>query len=107
MRWILAAALVVLGPSAASAINCPMGSHPWVDSWGNQICKRFDDGSASRVQGSLDSCPMGTHPWVDSWGNRTCKSFNSPQQLYDTSKGCPMGTYPGVDNWGNQACKRF
>ena len=98
-------ALLVL-PSAALA-NCPMGSFPSVDRWGNQICQPFGGGPPAAVQGSLESCPAGTHPWADQWGNRTCKSFNSPQQLYDTSKGCPMGTYPWVDQWGNSTCKRF
>jgi hypothetical protein len=101
-------ALLALWPSTALAIDCPVGSHPWVDSWGNQICKRFDDGSTSRAQGSLDNCPIGTHPWVDSWGNRICQSYQQPeQQFYDTSKGCPVGTFPSVDNWGNSVCKRF
>lgn len=101
------ALLTLLWPNAALAINCPLGSYPWADAWGNQICKRYDDGSTSRVQGGIDNCPIGTHPWVDQWGNRTCKSVNSPQQLYDTAPGCPMGTFPSVDNWGNRVCKRF
>lgn len=106
MRQIMAAILLVFSASQALA-NCPIGTFPWTDTWGNQICKRYSDGSAATTQGSLDNCPMGTHPWTDNWGNRTCKSFNNNSQLYDTSRGCPIGTYQWVDNWGNPACKRF
>ena len=102
MRCYLLVAVIAILPSMANAVDCPFGSHPWVDQWGNQICKRFTDGSTSAVQGSLDNCPFGSHPWVDQWGTRTCKSFSGNRQLYDTSQGCPMGTHPWVDTWGNQ-----
>src|SRR5438094_1658079 len=83
--------------------GCPIGSHPWVDSWGNSICQRFD-GTTATVEGSLDDCPVGTHPWVDSWGNRVCQSFDGGSRLYDTSHGCPIGTHPWIDSWGNSIC---
>ncbi len=91
----------------AHAQQCPVGSHPWVDQWGNRICKRFDSGQTTTIEGSLDKCPTGSYAWVDSWGNRICKSFEGGGQFYDTSKGCPTGTYPWVDDWGNPVCKRF
>jgi hypothetical protein len=92
--------------SGAALAQCPVGSFPWVDSWGNQICRSFDGGTAT-IEGSLDNCPTGTHPWVDSWGNRICKSFGMGSQYYDTSGGCPVGTYEWTDSWGNEICKRF
>jgi hypothetical protein len=101
MRGILAVALLVFWSSAALAINCPIGSFPSVDRWGNQTCQSLGGGPPSTVQGSLDNYPMGTHPWVDQWGTKICKSYSAPAQqqlqLYDTSKGCPMGTYSWVD----------
>jgi len=106
MRVMIAALLLVLLPINAFA-NCPIGSFPSFDRWGNQICQRFDGGPPAAIQGTLDNCPIGTHPWADQWGNRTCKSLDSPQQHYDTSRGCPIGTYQWADQWGNQACKRF
>ena len=38
MRRKLIAALFVLLPSVAFA-DCPIGSYPWTDMWGNQICR--------------------------------------------------------------------
>lgn len=107
MRVILAAIALVGTLNQARAIDCPIGSYAWRDSWGNEICRRFNDGGTSAIQGSPDNCPVGTHPWTDSWGTRTCKSFSGGQQYYDTSRGCPTGTYPTLDSWGQQACKRF
>jgi hypothetical protein len=105
-RVLFAAALFALPPSVALA-NCPIGSFPWTDLWGNQICKRFGDGSTGSIQGSLDNCPVGTHPWTDMWGNRTCRSLSGAGQYYDTSQGCPIGTMRWTDMWGNAVCKRF
>ena len=102
---VYAIALLAFLPTAALA-DCPIGSHPWTDSWGNQICKRFGGGTVS-IEGSLDNCTIGSHPWQDSWGNRTCKSFGGRQQFYDTSGGCPIGTHEWVDSWGNEVCKRL
>jgi|SRR5271157_6000962 len=96
--------ITLLGVSSAFAQQCPIGSFPSVDSWGNQICKTFG-GATETIQGSLDTCPIGFHPWVDSWGNQVCQSFDSGTNAYDTSKGCPIGTTPWVDEWGNPICK--
>lgn len=95
--------LLVSGVEAA----CPTGSYPWVDEWGNNICKRFGSGSTSTIEGNLDRCPTGSYPWTDSWGNRVCRSFGSGSDSYDTSHGCPTGFYPWVDSWGNRVCKSF
>jgi hypothetical protein len=97
----------VLGMTAAQARQCPLGSYPWTDSWGNSICKRFDGGGTAAIRGSLTKCPTGSFPSVDSWGNRTCKTFRGGVQYYDTSRGCPIGTYRWNDNWGNPICRRF
>jgi hypothetical protein len=104
-KILFAMALAFISSSAWA--DCPMGSYPWVDNWGTQICKRYDGGSTSTIQGSLNNCPMGTYPSVDSWGNRICQSFGGGNQYYDTSRGCPMSTHPWVDSWGNSICKRF
>jgi hypothetical protein len=111
MRWIATAAFLTVMCGNALAIDCPIGSHPWVDTWGNQICKRFGDGSSTVIQGSTTNCPAGYHPSIDNWGNKTCQSFVTPsspsQRSYDASQGCPIGTLPSVDIWGNQVCKSF
>jgi hypothetical protein len=111
MKGILSAVLFVLVyaalPSQLSAQDCPIGSHPWVDNWGNRICKSFQGGRTTEIEGTLEKCPVGTYSWVDNWGNRICKSFQGGQEFHDTSKGCPIGTHPWVDKWGNAVCKKF
>ena len=102
-RELFAAVLFALLPIAASA-GCPIGSFPWTDLWGNQICKRFGDGSTATIEGGLDNCPVGTQPWTDMWGNRPCRSFSGGGQYYDTSQGCPIGTVRWTDTWGNHRC---
>jgi hypothetical protein len=101
---VLIEALAIVPNSHAA---CPIGSYPWVDQWGNNICKRFDSGGTSTIEGSLDRCPTGSYPWTDSWGNRVCRSFGGGGDSYDTSRGCPTGFYPWVDSWGNRTCKAF
>jgi len=100
-------ALVVVTFHSGFAQQCPVGSYLWVDNWGNRICKRFDTGETTTVEGNIENCFPGTYPWVDEWGSRICKGFKSGQQYYDTSKGCPIGTYQWIDNWGNPVCVRF
>jgi hypothetical protein len=112
-----AAALILSALVAASALpayaqSCPTGSYPSIDSFGNQICKRFGDGStASAKVPRGQTCPTGAYPTVDNYGNQICRSFDSPNKprtdYYDTSKGCPTGTHQSVDSYGNQVCKRF
>ena len=85
--------------------DCPVGSYEWTDQWGNKICKRFDTGATTSIQGSKENCPVGTNLWTDKWGNKICKDFNTGKQYYDTSKGCPTGSYPWTDDWGNPICK--
>src|SRR5215475_1209328 len=104
LACILAILLLMVAQTEAA---CPVGSYPWVDQWGTQICKRFDSGSTSTIEGTLDRCPVGSYPWVDSWGNRICRSFGGGGDAYDTSRGCPTGFYPWVDAWGNRTCKAF
>jgi hypothetical protein len=106
-RFIFGALLTFGSVAAANAQQCPIGSFAWVDNWGNQICKSFDSGQATAIEGNLQNCPIGTHPWVDNWGNQICQSFNGGQQYYDTSQGCPVGTYQWMDSWGNQVCRQF
>lgn len=98
--------------SPAVAQDCPIGSYPWVDNWGNKICKRHGDGSTATIETPrAQTCPTGSYPWVDNWGNKVCRTHDTPNQpradYYDTSKGCPVGTLPGVDQWGNKTCKKF
>ena len=107
---IISVAMLAMTAGEAAAINCPVGSMPWVDTWGNQICRSLGGGTTA-IEGSLSECPIGTHPGVDSWGNQVCKSFQTPaapsRQYYDTSRGCPIGTFEWTDMWGNATCKRF
>jgi len=111
MRYLVAVMLgiALVGTLVCSDARaaCPIGSYPWVDNWGNRVCKSFSSGQNTTTQGSLSQCPAGSHPWVDEWGNRICQSFNEGTRYYDTSKGCPIGTYSWVDNWGNKICKPF
>ena len=108
----LCAVVMMAGLAApAAAQNCPIGSYPSVDSWGNNICKRTGGGGTASVQApSGGGCPIGSYPTVDRYGNQVCRqpgSSSRPQtDYYDTSKGCPIGSYPSVDSYGNKVCKR-
>jgi hypothetical protein len=100
------------GVPAAQAQQCPAGTYPSVDTWGNQVCKRFSDNSAAAVQTPHNqACPNGAYPTVDKWGTQVCRTFDTPNQprtdYYDTSKGCPVGSLPSMDSWGNKVCKPF
>jgi hypothetical protein len=106
MKTILVVVLSLLA-LPADAGQCPVGTYPWVDRWGNRVCKRFWDGGIAAIEGKGGECPAGTHPWVDSWGNRTCRAFDGGRQYYDISEGCPTGTYRWTDSWGNGICRRF
>jgi len=105
MAMFVATALTLSMPAANA--NCPAGSHPWTDQWGNQICRDFGNGATRSIRGGLKNCPVGTHRSVDSWGNAVCQSFGGKQRYYDTSRGCPIGTHRWTDRWGNAVCKRF
>lgn len=102
---------LAMWPSAVLAINCPIGSFPSIDQWGNQVCRPIGGGAPNAAQGTLDNCPIGSFPSIDTYGNRVCKTFSSPQQpsreYYDTSQGCPIGTFTSIDNFGNSVCKGF
>lgn len=109
---LCAFALATFGSSPAQAQQCPVGSYPWVDSWGNKTCKRYSDGSAATTEAPRgQTCPMGSYSWVDSWGNKICRTYETGNQprtdYYDTSKGCPVGTYEWADEWGNKVCKKY
>jgi hypothetical protein len=114
LRMLVAVPVLLALPIQAFALQCSVGSYPWTDAWGNQICKRFDNGGTSVTQGNpynAGGCPIGSYPWVDSWGNKVCQTHAAPsqpqQRYYDTSRGCPVGTYQWMDSWGNPTCKRF
>jgi hypothetical protein len=102
-------ALAFVIPASAAFAVCPTGTYQSVDMYGNQICKRIDDGSAAITQSNpATHCPNGSFQSVDNMGNHVCKSFdNAGPTYYDTSKGCPTGTYKSVDNFGNPVCKKF
>jgi hypothetical protein len=87
--------------------QCPTGSHPWTDQWGNSICKDSITGTTTTISGTIESCPPGTFRWVDSFGTPICKSSTSSEEYYDTSKGCPVGTFQSINEWGNPSCKKF
>jgi hypothetical protein len=90
--------------------QCPVGSYPWTDNWGNQICRRFSDQStASVATPNGQACPTGSYQWTDSWGTPICRSYSTPGQqgtdYYDTSRGCPIGFHAWRDEWGNPICQ--
>ena len=105
-RFLIAGLMLVVGHTA-SAMDCPIGSYPWVDNWGNQTCQRPGGGTALTHTPPGAQCPTGSYPWTDSWGNQVCKSFGAGPTYYDTSRGCPTGFAPWVDNWGNPICRRM
>ncbi|HEX3367831.1 hypothetical protein [Phenylobacterium sp.] len=113
-RSIVAAAglaAIFLSCSPAVAQQCPMGSFPSVDSFGNRVCQRIaNSGPATTQTPRGQQCPNGAYPTVDNFGNRIYRSeggFNQPKtDYYDTSKGCPMGMFPSVDQFGNKVCKK-
>jgi hypothetical protein len=109
---LILSALIATTAAPALAQQCPTGSFPAVDAWGNKICQRVEDGSAATTEVPRgQACPTGAYPWTDNWGNKICRTFDSPNQprtdYYDTSKGCPTGTHDWVDEWGNKVCKPF
>jgi hypothetical protein len=112
MRGVLIGIVAALAlGTPAYAGQCPAGSYPSVDNWGNQICKRFSDQSTATAQVPRDQqCPNGAYPTMDNFGNQVCRSFGASNQprtdYYDTSHGCPIGTIPWVDMYGNNVCKR-
>ncbi len=97
---------------AHAQLQCPNGSYPALDSYGNNICRRFSDQSTAVTQTPQgQQCPNGAYPTIDGYGNTICRSFATPNQpttdYYNTSHGCPNGTYQSIDTYGNQVCKRF
>src|SRR5713101_1788665 len=48
--------LVVGLPIGHARAECPIGSYPWVDNWGNRVCKSFDTGHNTTTEGSLSKC---------------------------------------------------
>ena len=60
LRSLVVTGLLALSCYGAAAIECPVGSYPWVDNWGNQICRRFGDGSTATIQPSTPGCPTGS-----------------------------------------------
>jgi hypothetical protein len=103
---------IALAEPSQAQTQCPIGTYAWVDSWGNQTCRRFSDGSDAVTRTPPNaSCPNGSYPWTDSWGNRICRSYQQPNRpqtdYYDTSRGCPIGMYEWRDNWGNRVCRRY
>jgi hypothetical protein len=96
----------LLSASPPAPMTCPVGYLPWIDQWGNKICRDIT-GRTTIIETRAGSCPLGTHPWVDGWGNAVCQQFGGHQQFRDLSKGCPIGSYSWPDTWGNPGCKAF
>lgn len=111
--WLLVSLFAVLvsgggfGHSATAQMQCPVGTYPWQDNWGNQTCRSFTTQQDVITQTDQTGCPVGSHPWVDEWGNEICQAFDSNKRYYDTSKGCPVGMHPWQDRWGNPTCQPF
>lgn len=110
--FLLCVLIVSANADVAVAQQCPAGTYQWADSWGNQTCRRFSDGTDAVTRAPRgQQCPNGSYPWTDNWGNQICRTYQNNNQprtdYYDTSRGCPAGTYQWRDNWGNPVCRRF
>jgi hypothetical protein len=102
--WLVV--VIALVPVQAWAA-CPPGTFPFIDTFGNNICKSFDGGATRSIEGNTRNCPPGTLPAMDRYGNNVCQSIQNGQRFYDTSRGCPAGTIPWVDTYGNDVCRRM
>ena len=91
---VIVSAWVAALPAPVHA-GCPTGSYPFVDNWGNNICRSFDDGGTRSIEGSLSRCPTGTHPWVDSWGNQICQSLAAISNSMTRHGVVPLGFIHG------------
>lgn len=108
--FVVALVFTALALTAPAFADCPIGTHPWLDSRGNEICKEFGaNGRTVPIEpGPGGACPNGTRPWTDDWGNRICKELGTGgRSFHDTARGCPNGTRPWTDIWGDLICKRF
>jgi len=58
VRQFILGALLAFGTAVAANAQqwCPVGSFPWVDSWGNQICKALVTEQTTTIQGNLGNC---------------------------------------------------
>jgi hypothetical protein len=76
-RELFAAALLAFLPSVATIEggldNCPVGTQPWTDMWGNRTCRSLSGGG--QYYDTSQGCPIGTVRWTDMWGNPVCKRF--------------------------------
>ena len=63
---------VTVGSAPAEAQQCAPGSYPSVDSFGNQVCKRFSDQSTSAAQGRRCIIPaISICEWTGPQGSKT------------------------------------
>lgn len=107
MKYLFRCALVYLLMAGSSHAGCPIGTHEWIDGWGNKICKSSNIGGTRSIQGRTRNCPVGTHAWLDSRGKAICRSSQGYQKNNNTSKLCPTGSYKSIDKWGNSICKKY
>ena len=104
MFKVLVTAAIVTGViflvSGAEAA-CPVGSYPWVDEWGNHICKRFGSGGTSTIEGSSGRCPTGSYPWRDSWGGIESVAVSTTATIATTRRGgAPQDSTRGLIRGG-------
>jgi hypothetical protein len=78
-----------------NANACPVGSFPSVDNWGNQICKTFDFGQTTTIQGSIENCPVGKHPWTDNWGNKIARASTGVLSITTRRAAARLGPISG------------
>jgi hypothetical protein len=72
MRIGFAVVLFLAAAQSAAYAQCPIGSFPKTNSYGEQVCQSA--AGQTPTIGSVVSCPPGTETGVDSYGNRTCVS---------------------------------
>lgn len=92
----------------AQAMNCPVGTYQWNDSWGNRTCRSFSTQQDVITEANpVTGRPNGSMPSVDQWGNQTSEGTGTTAgtTYYDTTNGCPIGTHRWTDNWGNPVCQ--
>ena len=95
MRIGFAVALFLTAAQSAAYAQCPIGSFPKTNSFGEQVCQSA--AGQTPTTGNIVSCPPGTETGVDSYGNRTCvnagAAYRGPQPAAPNSAArCLDGT---------------
>lgn len=88
---------------ALSTVVCGWGQLPYIDEYGNSICRDVQTGQVRAIDGDTSRCPTGTLSRLTPQGP-ACVSADGSARYFDDRGPCPIGTYPGIDYKGNRAC---